>query len=144
MEKWKDVLVSVSSQEGDDDPPMRMLLPGRLSYQGTHCLLQYKERIDEEGTEETEVKMHLSPKQVMMMRSGNYGTSMVFSKGKRFESQYHTPYGDFPFSVYTTRLEAELSEEQGLAKMDYQMDMGNNSLTRRTMMVGYMLQNASS
>ena len=65
----------------------------------------------------------------------NFGAEMVFDKGKRFTSQYKTPYGVFDMEVLTNKVEAMLdSQGKGTIDIDYHvifsgMQEGRNALS---------------
>ena len=142
MEKWKPVMVSLSTSEqrpdGGVDGPLRVLLPGELKQGDGDVLLRYNESVEEDSAATTQVHMRLRPGQMTMIRSGDFGTTMVFSRGKRFEGSYHTPYGDIPLALYTTRMSASLGEAEGSASLEYRLELdGSPSVLHRIQLSYY-------
>ena len=48
---------------------------------------------------------------------------MVFQKGRRYESQYHTPYGTLDMALYCTRASFAQDLEGGELALQYQLDV---------------------
>lgn len=132
---------SAKDEHGAKIDDMRVLTSGTLTVQedGAH-LLRYTESIGDEDGGETihaDVMLKIEPDHVIMLRKGPYGTTMVFTKGQRFEGKYHTPYGDMAMAIYTTRLLASLSPGHGKLALDYQLDMNGGFGAMRHMTVEY-------
>ena len=58
-----------------------------------------------------------------MTRLGDYGTTMVFVKDRRFEGAYHTPYGDLALALYAMQVQCKVAEDHGSVHLEYQLDM---------------------
>lgn len=57
--------------------------------------------------------------------SAGVGTELVFEKGKRFSSRYHTPYGNMELELLTNDIVNNLSEDgTGNIDIDYQVNLG--------------------
>ena len=69
------------------------------------------------------VSLTIQPGRVVMNRSGEFCTSLVFVKDTRFEGLYHTPYGDMGLALYTTHVYSRITEEKGTVHLEYQIDM---------------------
>ena len=51
-----------------------------------------------------------------------YGTELVFDSGRRFTSQYSTPFGVFDMEVLTNSVNADIDDEgKGHIEIDYHM-----------------------
>lgn len=115
------------SQTAPDDPgdPIRLMTTGQLTPAGEGYILQYKETQpdDKDAHNAQDVVLQMEPGRVVMTRLGDYGTSMAFVKGKRFEGVYHTPYGDLDMAVYATKVRCALSPQRGHVHLEYQLDM---------------------
>ena len=83
--------------------------------------LDYQES-QPDGSEVQDIRLLMERRRVTMTRTGDYGATMVFEKGRRFESLYHTPYGDMEMAVFPTRVSVSLGEEQGNVHLQYQLD----------------------
>ena len=63
--------------------------------------LTYTETQPDDNTT-SEVTLLMGHDRVLMSRSGEYGSSMVFRKDRRFEGSYHTPFGSLSMAVFPT------------------------------------------
>lgn len=79
-------------------------------------------RIDRSG----DVRMKRSGK------DGRAGTIMEFSKGRRFSSLYHTPYGPLEMEVLTNRIVNDIDPESltGTLFIDYEIALRGLTETR--------------
>lgn len=115
------------SQTAPDDPgdPIQLMTTGQLTVTGSMYILQYKETQpdDQSGEAAQDVVLQMEADRVVMTRLGDFGTSMAFVKGKRFQGVYHTPYGDLEMAVYATKVNCSLSPERGRVHLYYQLDM---------------------
>ncbi|MEG0742302.1 MAG: DUF1934 domain-containing protein [Clostridia bacterium] len=109
-------------RDDDAEEPMSLLTSGTLILDQDSIVIQYEETLDESQPPQG-VEITVADNAVTMVRTGNYGTSMVFRKGQRFEGQYHTPYGSIALAVYCTRLRCDLNREGGTLNVNYQLDL---------------------
>lgn len=130
MQKTIPVLLTISGRSQDfpaeEEEPIRIMTTGKLEISGGSYTLHYQETQpeDEHGKLSTQdITLQMQPGRVIMNRAGEFGTSMVFIKGQRFEGAYHTPYGDLAMAVYATRVNCKLSPEHGTVHLQYQLDM---------------------
>lgn len=130
MQKDIPVLVTIAGRSqdypGEDEEPIRVTTTGRLNVSGSNYTLCYQETQpeDEKGKPSTQdITLQMQPGRVMMTRAGDFGTSMVFIKGQRFEGAYHTPYGNLDMAIYATRVNCKLTPEHGTVHLQYQLDM---------------------
>ena len=65
-----------------------------------------------------------SGKSVSMTRKGTSEGKMVFQKGHRYESQYHTPFGDMDLALFCTRADYQKEKNGGELTLQYQLDLG--------------------
>ena len=132
---------SSRDESGAPDEKMRMLAHGVLIPQqdGAH-LLRYTETITDEdsgATMSTEVRLKIEAARVLMHRKGTFSTTMVFSRGQRFEGTYRTPYGEMAMAVYTTRLVTALQADRGRIALEYQLDMNGGFSSMRKMTIEF-------
>lgn len=127
------VIVHLSSYTrgacGEKEDPVRLMCHGRLRPASDGYLLRYQEVQQDEDTGETNMQdvilamqMGGAPR-VTMTRLGDYGTTMVFVKDRRFEGAYRTPYGDLGLALYATQVQCKLAEDCGNVHLEYQLDM---------------------
>ncbi len=126
MEKTP-VLLSVSGwsqPQGEEKPdPVRLLTCGTLTGSLDAWRLDYTEtHPGEEKAHDVVVKMQKGV--VTMERHGDYATSMVFEKGRRFEGCYHTPYGALDMGIFSTQVKYTVDEQKtGEVNLQYQLDL---------------------
>ena len=126
------VIVTLQSysrgEHGEKEQPVRLLCHGKLKPTSDGCMLRYQEvQQDDAGeTVSTDVILNIQQKdgpRVTMTRMGDYGTTMVFVKDRRFEGAYHTPYGDLGLALYAMQVQCKLAEDCGSIHLEYQLDM---------------------
>lgn len=122
-------LTSISRDEEMEMEPMRMLCRGELKKTPSGYLLRYQEVQEADEPSEVvtgDVIMSLSAHRVTMSRPGEYGTVMVFVRQQRFESLYHTPYGDMHLGIYPMEVFCQADDHAGRVHLEYQLDMQGN------------------
>ena len=121
----KQVLVSIMGWTHDDDEPadtVRLLTTGTLAGRRDSWRVDYTET--QPDNETNDVTLTLDHGVVTMERSGAYATSMVFDQGRRFEGNYHTPYGDLAMGVYPTLVKYKVDDQAtGEVSLTYQLDL---------------------
>ena len=126
------VIVTLQSysrgEHGEKEQPVKLMCRGRLRTTNDGCMLRYQEvQQDDTGeTVSTDVILNIQQKEgprVTMTRTGDYGTTMVFVKDRRFEGAYHTPYGDLGLALYAMQVQCKLAEDYGSIHLEYQLDM---------------------
>lgn len=144
-EQSRRVLVTLSgaarNDQGEDEEPIKLLTTGELTPVEGGCLLRYEESQTDEsdGSVMTqEILLMMEPHQVTMTRLGDFGTSMVFVKDRRFEGVYHTPYGDMDMALYATRVDVDMAEDHGSVYLEYQLDFQGGYASMHTMQVDYV------
>lgn len=144
-ESSRPVLITLSggskNELNEEEEPIKLLTHGQLTDIGEGYILRYEETQTDEndGSVMTqEVMLTMQPHQVIMNRCGDYGTSMVFAKDRRFEGAYHTPFGSLDIALYTTRMDMTLNPEQGSLYLEYQLDFQGGYASMHTMQVCYV------
>lgn len=143
------VLLTLSSRSqsapGEEDAPIQLITTGQLTLSGGTYTLRYQESQpeDEGGQVATQnITLQMQPGRVVMTRDGDFGTSMVFVKGRRFEGAYHTPYGDLAMAVYATRVSCRLGTERGSVHLQYQLDMQGSFAAMHDLTLEYVAGDA--
>ena len=126
------VLVTLSSyakgEHGEKEQPIKLMCHGKLKLTADGCMLKYQEiqQDDTGATNAQDVILNIQPKdgpRVTMTRLGDYGTTMVCVKDRRFEGAYHTPYGDLALALYAMQVQCKVAEDYGSVHLEYQLDM---------------------
>ena len=137
----KKVLLSVTGlvQEAGEDEAndeMRLVTTGELSGADDSWSLRYTEaQPDGEASHEVVFTMHNGV--VTMNRDGDYNTSMIFSKGSRFEGSYHTPFGALEMGVFPTQVKYHVDDDRGEVLLQYQLDIQGQYSSMREMRIRF-------
>lgn len=140
----KPVLVTLrsASRNGEEETPvMSLRCQGMLRPTSTGCMLRYQEVQKDEDSGNIvsqDVILAMQPDRVTMTRLGDYGTTMVFIKDRRFEGAYHTPYGDLELALYATQVHVQMTPEGGSVHLEYQLDMQGSYAAVQVIDVSYI------
>ena len=119
-------LASMASYDGMTEDPLQMMTTGVLVPGKDSLLLRYVENQEDESTGEvmvSEIQLELRKDQVMMNRMGEFSTTMLFRRNKRYETTMRTPYGDLPMAVFSRDVRCELGKENGKVHLRYELSM---------------------
>ena len=126
------VIVTLNSyargENGEKEQPVRLMCHGSLRPTSEGCMLRYQE-VQQDDSGETNIQDVIlniqtgAMPRVTMTRMGDYGTTMVFVKDRRFEGAYHTPYGDLNLALYAMQVQCKVAEDCGSIYLEYQLDM---------------------
>lgn len=122
----KFVNIEINSERrcaGDPIEKMSQKFSGTLfSKDGLVCL-SYKED-DSSGLSGTLSVVKIKDDRIELSRSGGINSLMVFSSGKTFSGNYSTPYGSFPLTINTKKINASLLADSGEIVISYSLDFG--------------------
>ena len=82
------------------------------------------------GMEGTTTTFLVSPKRVILRRSGTTNSQMVFEEGVQHTSLYGTPFGELSMDIRTSRLRHNLTARCGIMEICYSIAV-EHSLTGR-------------
>ena len=120
------ILISLDAQSNTENQPedtMRLITTGELFDRGNEVVIRYEESLDENEPPQ-KIEILVRDNVITMHRQGTYDANMVFQKGQRYESQYHTPYGDLDMALYCTKATFSMDSEGGEMALQYQLDLG--------------------
>lgn len=144
-EQMKTVLVTMigkSCPEGGGKPEeIRLMTTGTLEKQEKGYVLRYEET-DGDSDEPQPVTLTLSPGQVTMNRTGDYGATLVFGRGQRFDGCYATPFGSLNMGVFSTRVQWRVEKGEGEVRLKYQLDMQGRFVATHDLTVRFYAQDA--
>lgn len=132
MENTFPIMLTLVS-DGEPDGEMRLQLRGSAALQRGGLVISYTETMeDPDGgpSVSSEIRLLVREGHVTMLRKGEYGSTMVFDRGRRFESDYHTPYGTMAMAVVATRVDCVPDPRKGRIHLDYQLTIGGFTSTR--------------
>ncbi len=131
--KNKDVMIKITGVSNVYDkgsPPRKdvieFITEGKISSRGNVTRISYKE-LEESGLEGGITSLTITPKRVRVERTiGDYvPMHMEFEKGKRYNGEYSTPYGDMGLELLTndiTRTE-KIGDPNGKLSIDYSLSL---------------------
>lgn len=132
----KDVMISINglqgTMEGGEDN-ITLVTSGTLTSKGGEYIIRYEES-ELTGMEGTITTLNIAPNTVTVTRTGQYPSQMMFEKGRKHNTLYHTNYGDLVVGVDTHHIFSDIGEDGGELTVKYAIDIdnalaGTNSLT---------------
>lgn len=127
----KRVLVKIEAiiQDPENGPaPVTMMTTGEMARDGDTITLTYTE-VDEDAPENGEtVVLTVRPDLICMDRQGEYGASLAFRPGKRYESSYRTPFGEIPLVVSRCQFTVGRTKDETTweLRLKYMMSVGGS------------------
>lgn len=136
------ILISLSAtvtDENDQEDTLSLVTNGTLEQTPSGYRVRYEEHLNEDEPPQP-VTLLLEGDTVTMQREGDYETGMVFAKGQRCESQYHTPYGLIDMAVYCSLARYRMDEEAGELRLRYQLDVGGQFVSMHELTLQFLLK----
>ena len=135
-------LSALASYNGVPGDPAQLVTTGRLIPARDGALLTYPEVLQDEtgDTSEAEVELVLRRDQITMNRVGDFSSTMHFRRNKRFETKYHTPYGDMNMSLMTREARWTGKPEAGSVHLCYDVSMQGSYATTNEIHLEYWRQ----
>ena len=125
----KDIMLKITGKQfsGDiSEDQMEFITEGKLYEKGDSTYLIYDES-EFSGFPGCKTTLKLTGDCIRMKRIGSevgFGMEFIFEKGKRFNSKYHTPYGNLDMEVLTNDVVNNLTEEGfGDINIDYHVSL---------------------
>ena len=135
MRVKKQVLVRVKStqvnQEGEIEA-MELVTPGTFFIKGKNFYLLYNET-ELTGMEGTTTSLKIEPNRVTLNRMGTTAHRTTFEEGTWSSGLYVTPYGAIEMSVWSTKVEADLSEEGGSINLKYELQLDREKISNNSL-----------
>lgn len=140
----KDIMLKITGKQfsGDiSEEQMEFITEGKLYEKGDSTYLIYDES-EFSGFPGCKTTLKLTGDCIRMKRIGRevgFGMEFVFEKGKRFNSKYHTPYGNFDMEVLTNDVVSNLTEEGfGDINIDYHVSLNGMAEGRNRLKIEVM------
>ena len=141
-------LLAIAKYDQMPDYPIQFMTTGKLIYKNpSEALLQYVESQEDEETGEitkSDISLSISDGKVTMERSGDFSNTMVFSRGKRFEGVYHTPYGEMDMAVFTREAACQIGNKDGSMHLKYQLQIQGNYASTNELHLEYHAEQPAS
>ncbi len=138
------ILVSmkgISKQEKTSPDEIFLITLGKRCVTKEGYELHYEE-IDPETEQLSKTKISVTEdgKRVVMDKIGEYSTSMIFEKGKSYQSHYNTPFGSLELYVYPTKVKTSFREKDGDVFLQYQLNLQGQFIAIHELKIQYALQ----
>lgn len=132
----KDVLISIIgmhidiADEGEtENEPVEVITPASYFFKnGKHYILYEEMSEGLSGSIKNKVKIN-GNESIEIIKKGLINTHMVFEKGKKYYTNYETPYGQFSMGFYTTELNVEETEDRICADIKYNLELNDEVIT---------------
>jgi uncharacterized beta-barrel protein YwiB (DUF1934 family) len=124
----KDVVISIYGlQEGEDGPPgtITLVTRGQLARREGRYVVSYEES-ELTGLKGTHTTLSVDDDRVALTRTGLYPSQMVFEKGRRHTSLYHTDYGDMLVGLSTQSIHNDIGPEGGSLLVRYAVEIDHS------------------
>lgn len=138
--KLKDVNITIQGRpayETQEADAVELLTKGTLAIgeKEGHFDLSYEET-ELTGMQGTTTTFKITPRRILLMRSGPVNNQMLFEEGRRHTAVYATPYGNLQVGVCASHVFSSIGECGGDMEIDYAIEIdhamaGENSLRIR-------------
>ncbi len=115
------VMISVRGEQyydGIDPDATELMTEGTLERTAEGLRISYQET-ELTGMEGTRTIFEVGPSRVILRRTGQVNSQMVFEEGRQHTSLYETPFGDLAVDIQTGRLRHNLTERGGIMEIKY-------------------------
>ena len=131
QEKRKEIPIAIqmaalASYNGMADDPMQVVTSGVMIPEKDQTTLKYTESQEDETTgqvTDSEIQLIVGRNQVIMNRMGDYSSTMLFQRNKRFEASMRTPFGELPMAVYAREVRCDMGRDKGTVHLRYELSM---------------------
>jgi len=124
----KDVIISIYGlqESGDvEQSNITLVTQGQLARRGGRYFVSYEES-ELTGLEGTRTTLSIDDQTVEVNRSGLYPSRMIFEKGKRHTSLYHTEYGDLIVGLSTEHIRNNIGDDGGSLDVRYAVEIDHS------------------
>ena len=128
----KDVIISIRGlqhQHGDgEDDNFELITAGRLRRCGGDTYTLEYEESDLTGMKGTKTAFEIAPDRIILMRSGDINSQMVFEQGRRHLSLYELAEGCLSIGVSTRKLRIDMNDNGGELEFRYGLEIDQASI----------------
>lgn len=124
----KDVVLKIKGIQKNldgEDNTIELITEGKFYKKNGAYYLVYEES-EISGMEGATTTLKIQDDKVLMKRFGTSSSKLIFEKGKKHKTAYHTQYGDFDMEVTTNKMEVNISDlGKGSIKLSYRLVISN-------------------
>lgn len=122
----KDVILKIKGTQmptGSDEDNIELITEGKFYDKDNAKYLVYEES-QLSGMEGCTTTLKITDNKIEMKRFGKATSQLVFEKGKRYVTNYSTPYGNFRMEILTKKLDLEIDEDiKGSISLEYRISL---------------------
>ena len=118
----KKVIIFVKSHqhyEGAEPEDLELISEGLMNTAEDGTVTLTYEETELTGLEGTHTAFTIKDDMVVLSRTGQVNSQMVFQKGRQHSSLYETPWGTMTVDIATSRLAGRLSDRGGVLEIQY-------------------------
>lgn len=121
------ILIKSSQKTEKGRSEMEIEVEGSITTKKSACYLIYKEP-EGTGLDNTTTSLKIEEGKITLIRTGSTSLKQVFIRGEETYSEYKTPYGNFPITVNSKEVKAELIKDKGKIFLQYDISVGGEKL----------------
>ena len=125
----KKVMLSVRGQQAyiDQEPDViELVTEGTMDFVDGGWNIQYEET-ELTGLAGVTTTFRVEPEKVILTRTGNLHSQMIFQEGVNHESLYQMGFGALMITVCATRIFVQLGDDGGMVDLVYNIDIEHNA-----------------
>lgn len=125
----KKVMLSVRGQQAyiDQEPDViELVTEGTMDFVDGGWNIQYEET-ELTGLAGVTTTFRVVPEKVILTRTGNLHSQMIFQEGVNHESLYQMGFGALMITVCATRIFVQLGDDGGMVDLVYNIDIEHNA-----------------
>ena len=134
IKKMVKITATIRPVEGEEDR-IEFTTEGEYQKKDDVITIMYEES-EISGMKGSLTTLEVKDESIIMRREGVASSEMMFEEGKRYESDYSTPYGVLKVELLTKKLESDFSEEgNGIITIEYDMSIRGLSESNNRLIV---------
>ena len=123
----KTVVLSVEgrqSYQGQDPEVIELVTEGTMEFTNGGWDISYEET-ELTGMEGVRTTFRVEPGKVILTRSGNLSSQMIFEEGVAYDSLYQMPFGALMLTIQATRVFFDIVPDGGVIDLSYNITIEN-------------------
>lgn len=125
----KKVMLSIRGRQayhGQEPDVIELVTEGKMDFVDNGWNISYEES-DLTGLAGVRTTFRVEPEKVILTRTGNLHSQMIFEQGVSHESLYQMEFGALMITVFATRIDAKINKDGGCVDLTYQIDVEHST-----------------
>ena len=128
------ITITDISRTPDGEESSQVITKGCMTGGPEDYTLHFSEMLDDEHMCDT--RMHVKNRAcVSILRTGAYNSEMIIEAGRRHNSHYITPYGEFMIGIFAKAVSSTVEMNGGKLKMNYTIDFFGGHAAEKTLII---------